>query len=495
MERNWTISPLSTLSSLRMNAMLARRLMATTAKPSFTSKPVSTVLSDILIVGAGPAGLTLASAIKNSPILQDLKCTLVESSRITEEMNDYLEHPPKYYSNRCVSITPATIDYLKKIGTWNFIKEERIQNYDYIRTYDGISGAAMDFEAPNMGTLIENYNLQAAAYKRVLQLNEQLPESKLIIKDGNKVTRIMTDSETGYPVVKLANDERIKTRLLIGCDGGRSPVRKFARIPSRGWAYNRWGVVGTLKYKDTGFRSPTGWQRFLPTGPLAQLPMPNNYLSIVWSVPPELAMIVSGLTDNQFVLMLNAASRLTQDELEVLYKLAMDKPEVFEKEAKWRLDLFNAKLTVESEQQYPQEIESIVPNSRGRFPLKLSHADDYVDERVALVGDAAHTTHPLAGQGLNMGQADVQCLVKTLETASERGLDYGTKFALDPYFSNRYPVNNAMLGVVDKIHKIYGTDFSPVVCARSLGVNILNNLPFVKDLMVGQVSHRELEKK
>lgn len=482
------------LSSDKMNSMLVRRFMATSVKPA-VSKTGSTTLSDILIVGAGPAGLTLASAIKNSPVLQDLKFMLVESSRITEDMNDYYASPPKYYSNRCVSITPATIDYLKKIGTWNFIKEERIQNYDYIKTYDGLSGAAMDFDAPSMGTLIENYNLQAAAYERVLQLNEEQPENKLVIKDGNKVTHIATDSETGCPVVKLASEEKIRTRLLIGCDGGRSPVRKFAQIPSRGWAYNRWGIVGTLKYKDTGFRSPTGWQRFLPTGPLAQLPMPDDYLSIVWSVPPELAMIVSGLTDDQFVLMLNAASRLTQDELEVLYKLARDKPEQFEKEAKWRLDMFNAKLTTESEQQYPQEIESIVPKSRGRFPLKLSHADDYVDERIALVGDAAHTTHPLAGQGLNMGQADIQCLVKTLETARERGLDYGTKFALDPYFSSRYPVNNATLGVVDKIHKIYGTDFAPIVCARSLGVNILNNLPFIKDLMVGQVSHRELEKR
>lgn len=91
-----------------------------------------------------------------------------------------------------------------------------------------------------------------------------------------------------------------------------------------------------------------------------------------------------------------------------------------------------------------------------------------------------------------MGQADVQCLVKTLEKSSERGLDIGTKFALDTYFSDRWPANSMMLGIVDKLHAIYGTSFPPVVWARSLGVDILNNLPFAKDLMVGQVSHRKL---
>lgn len=465
-----------------------RRFLATAVK----EKNVPTSVADITIVGAGSAGMTLAAAIKNSPILSSYKCKLVESTDIQNQMKDYQASPPKYYSNRAVSITPATIEYLQKIGAWRFVKQDRIQSFDYIHTYDGLTGSELQFDAPNLGTIIENYNLQSAAYERILELNDQQPANQLDIIDNTKVARITRDFASKWPIVHLSDGQAIKTRLLVGCDGGRSHVRKYARIPFRGWKYNRWGIVGTLRYKDTGFHSPTGWQRFLPTGPLAQLPMPNNWLSIVWSVPPELAMTLMSLSDESFVSMFNAASRLSQDELEYLYKIAQDEPKKLDDEIKWRLDLFNSKLTAKSAENYPPETEFLVPKSRARFPFKMSHVDDYVDERIALAGDAAHMTHPLAGQGMNMGQADVQCLVKTLEKSSERGLDIGTKFALDTYFSDRWPANSMMLGIVDKLHAIYGTSFPPVVWARSLGVDILNNLPFAKDLMVGQVSHRKL---
>ncbi|OUT21326.1 hypothetical protein CAS74_003442 [Pichia kudriavzevii] len=242
-------------------------------------------------------------------------------------------------------------------------------------------------------------------------------------------------------------------------------------------------------YKDSEFRLSTGWQRFLPTGTLAFLPLPNNWCSLVWAVPPEISSILGKLNDEEFTLMLNAAARLTPEELNYLYKVADDEQEKLVEEVKWRLDLFKKKTTPEQLQDFPLEIDYIVAGSRAKFPLKLSHADSYVEERVALVGDAAHTTNPLAGQGLNMGQADVKCLVETLEKARMRGLDIGTKIAIEPYWSERFLANHVMLGVVDKIHKIYSTEFTPIVWARTVGVNVLNSLPFVKDFMVDQISH------
>jgi ubiquinone biosynthesis monooxygenase Coq6 len=471
----------------------AESASASASTSTATAAKTPTVsISDILIIGGGPAGLSLASAIKSSPVLQDLKCTLVEGGKLVESLESYYTNPPEYIDKRVVSITPTSTDFFKKIGGWDYVKEERIQSYDFIHTYDGVSGAKMEFDSPELATMIENVNIQSMLYQRIKTLNYENPGEELQLLDNTKVVDIKEDPLNEWPVVTLSNGDVIKTRLLVGCDGYNSPARKYAQIESRGWSYNRWGNVATCKYKDTEFRFPTGWQRFLPTGTLAFLPLPNNWCSLVWAVPPEISNILGKLNDDQFTYMLNAAAKLTPEELQYLYKVADQHPAELIDEIKWRLEIFNHKLsTPEQAEDFPLEIDYIAPNSRAKFPLKLSNADSYVEERVALVGDAAHTTNPLAGQGLNMGQADVKSLVETLERARSRGLDIGAKFALEPYWSERFLPNHVMLGIVDKIHKVYSTDFKPLVWARSLGVNALNSVPFVKDWMVTQISHKD----
>lgn len=445
-------------------------------------------VADIVIIGGGPAGLTLASAVKNSKILSKYKTVLIEGSNLIEPLDQFAASPPKNFMNRVVSVTPTSIDFLKKIGAWDHVKIERTQNYNTIKTYDGVSGAQLEMDSQDLATMIENFNIQSGVYQRILELNNDSPDNELNIIDKTKVLSIDKDVTSEWPIVHLENGDSIKTRLLIGCDGNNSPARKFAQIESRGWSYNRWGIVGTCKYKDDNlFREATGWQRFLPTGTFALLPMPDNWCSFVWAVPPELSNVLMKLSDDKFLAMMNAARKLDVDELDYLYQLAReDSPELIN-EVNWRLNLSNEKSA--DEDAYPVELESIIPNSRGKFPLKLTHADSYVEERVALVGDAAHTTNPLAGQGLNMGQGDAKSLIETLERSTERGLDIGNRMALEPYFSERYIPNHVLLGVVDKIHKIHSTDFPPIVWARSLGVNAINNLPFVKDLLVDTISH------
>ncbi|GMM27884.1 putative N,N-dimethylaniline monooxygenase [Martiniozyma asiatica (nom. inval.)] len=459
-----------------------------------SSSVIKTDLKDIVIIGGGPAGLSLASALKNSPILKDYSCTLVEGFNLVEPLQNFHDNPPENFMNRVVSITPTSVDFLKKIGAWDFIHHERIQSYDYIHTYDGVSGAQLELDTPDLATMIENFNIQSGLLKRIEELNLQQLDNQLEIKDNTKVINIEKDPVDQWPILELENGDKIKTRLLIGCDGNNSPARKFAQIESRGWAYNRWGIVGTAKYNDDAFfRNPKGWQRFLPTGTFALLPLPDNWCSFVWAVPPELSNVLMNLPEDKFLPLLNAAAKLSPDELNCLYQLASKNDDALVDEIKWRLDLFNSKLnTQEDFDQFPSELEYLVPKSRGKFPLKLTHADSYISERVALVGDAAHTTNPLAGQGLNMGQGDVKSLIETLEKSAERGLDIGNKIALEPYFSERYLANHILLGIVDKIHKIHSTDFAPVVWARSTGIKILNNLPFVKDFMTEGVSRNRI---
>jgi ubiquinone biosynthesis monooxygenase Coq6 len=118
----------------------------------------------------------------------------------------------------------------------------------------------------------------------------------------------------------------------------------------------------------------------------------------------------------------------------------------------------------------------------------MRHADTYTSERVALVGDAAHTIHPLAGQGLNQGQADVQSLVKAIEYAVLHGQDIGTQMALDSYNSERYAANHIMLGVCDKLHKIYSVESGPLVHARSIGLKAVNSMGLLKNFLMEQAS-------
>jgi ubiquinone biosynthesis monooxygenase Coq6 len=130
-------------------------------------------------------------------------------------------------------------------------------------------------------------------------------------------------------------------------------------------------------------------------------------------------------------------------------------------------------------------IAAVQENSVASFPLRMRHADTYTSHRVALIGDAAHTVHPLAGQGLNLGLADAESLAKFIADGMEKGMDIGSCWCLDGYNGDRWAKNNAMLGVVDKLQKIYSAGSGPVVWGRSLGLDLVNKMGPLKGLLMG----------
>ncbi|GMM36999.1 putative N,N-dimethylaniline monooxygenase [Saccharomycopsis crataegensis] len=442
-------------------------------------------LTDVAIIGAGPAGLSLAAALKANPTTKSLSVGLIEGSSL-DPVKNFSQSPPENFTNRVSSITAQSVDYLEHIGAWKFIDQARIEPFDNIVAYDGLSNSRIEFDNMEMGTMCENINLQSCLLQRIEELNDPT----LKIWDSTKVTNIANDTDdaaNGWPVIQLSNGDSVKTRLLVGADGFNSPVRKFAAIESRGWAYDRFGVVASLKLKYEDYRS-IAWQRFLPTGPVALLPLPEKNATMVWSTTPELSKLLVGLPEDVFIALANCAFVLPQVDLNYYYTLAQNEEyDELLSDIKWRFENYTSKPTIDIE-DFPIALESVIPQSRARFPLKLSHADSYVSNRVALVGDAAHTTHPLAGQGLNMGQGDVKSLVESLELAMKRGLDIGNLLALEPYWAQRWPENHVLLGVVDKLHKLYSIDWSPVVAVRSWGLDVVNSLPMLKDFMMKQVS-------
>ena len=429
-----------------------------------------------------------------------LRLALIESQSLQPIRRWSL--PSEEFSNRASSLTPASISFLEKIGAWEHVEQHRVQPYHHMHVWDGLSSdSKIDFSSresgsPTIAYMTENPSLARALLNRLESLDS------ISIYDNTTVTSIdlgpPQDSPeslnlSSYPHVRTSSSNSpLIARLLVGADGINSPVRKFAHIATRGWDYNRHGVVATVQLApgcvaNNGSSPPpevqndvTAYQRFLPSGPIALLALPGNYASLVWSTTPEEAARLKALTVSDFAAMVNAAFRLGTVDVDYMSKMSSGQAD----ELEWRLEA--TRVPKNDESQYPRMVERVQDGSVASFPLKMRQADQYVGERVALVGDAAHTVHPLAGQGLNMGLADVASFVQAIEYSSSHGGDIGVRGNLEAYESDMWMKNNRMLGVVDKLHKLYGVSWGPLVGLRSIGLRAVDQFPGIKQWIMSQ---------
>ncbi|CAE6426320.1 unnamed protein product [Rhizoctonia solani] len=500
---------------------------------------------DVVIIGGGPAGLALAAGLGTNNITSRLKIALVEASGL-DKVRNWTEAPGQY-SNRVSSLTNESVAFIQSTGAWDYVDTGRVCPLEAMQVttfnltkehrlissqvWDGISDARIYFSPSDlarlpttgtlpksMATMTENLNLQRGLLKRL----ESVPSVKLL--DITKVEEIQNGSgdHNSWPVVNTSTGKSLRSRLLIGADGFNSPVRKFAGIGSSGWAYDTHAVVATLfhphreKYATLAHLeqpNSTAFQRFLTTGPIACLPLSSTASSLVWSTTPAIATALKSAPPATLAIFINAAFRLPESALQNLYSVLLTthqnetplSPEAARAEvqqaeiahsvpphdarASADIDSLTKGVLPEGSNLLPPLVIGIQDRTIAGFPLKYSHAETYIGTgqgaRSVLVGDAAHTVHPLAGQGLNMGLSDVRELVTCLGNAISTGSDIGSYTALLPYMRSRYMPNQSLLLATDTLHKLYGTTASPIVWARSTGLEIINELSTIKGALMG----------
>lgn len=276
---------------------------------------------------------------------------------------------------------------------------------------------------------------------------------------------------------------------MIGADGGASAVRRLSGISTWGWSYGQEAVVATISIRDQlptdgdGPISPlrnynnTAWQKYLPTGPLGILPLWDGYASIVWSLPHNEAKKMKGLSNEEFLVRLNEAIRTPPktDRWSVLepndattfppfinsFVQYVNKASAgtvpldrMKQEAAAVLDAIMSAGQLSDPFTLPYEIKHVC-GPRLSFPLSFQQAKHYTANRVALIGDAAHSIHPQAGQGLNLGLMDAAKLAEVIKAAVASGEDYGTTLVLDRYGKERYREDLLMLSVVDVLNSVF----------------------------------------
>jgi len=369
----------------------------------------TTHIWDVAVVGGGMVGAALACGLA----VQGFSVVVLEQ-REPEVFN--AESAPDV---RVSAIGAASVDLLKQLAVWPLVQAMRSAPYRKLETWEWQS-ARVSFDAqllglPELGYMVENSVLQRALWQRLRQQNVKLisPVQLDTLQPCNGGWQLTLDS-----------DEVLNTRLVVGADGANSQVRQLAGIGIRGWSYAQSCMLISVRGEQEA--GDCTWQQFTPQGPRAYLPLFDRWASLVWYDSP---------------------ARIRQ-----LQAMNM------------------AQLAREINMHFPARLGKVEPVAAGAFPLVCRHATRYVLPGLALIGDAAHTINPLAGQGVNLGYRDVDALIETLTTARDNAEDWAAKSVLLRYQRKRYKDNQLMQSGMDLFYFAFSTPAEPLRFVRNLGL-------------------------
>jgi 2-octaprenyl-6-methoxyphenol hydroxylase len=390
--------------------------------PDVQATDQATLSTEVAILGGGLAGLTLAAALGSAGV-----------PVIVIDRDPPAAHLSETFDGRSTAIAFASARALDGAGVWRHAVEQAQPILD-IRVTDNESPLFLHYDHravgdDPMGWIVENRILRAALFRRAAELPSVTHLTPAEVAD---IKRGPLDA-----TLTLADGRAIRARLLVGADGRKSLARAEAGIRTLDATYKQHAIACTIRHTQP--HHGVAVEKFLPSGPFAMLPMTEQRTSIVWTERADLAPHYMKLPEPEF--------------------------------------------TAELQARCGTWLGTVTPiGPRFSFPLSLMHAERYVDRRLALISEASHAIHPIAGQGLNMGFRDAAALAEVIVDAWRLGLDVGGREVTERYQRWRRVDNLTLVAVTDSLNRLFSNDIAPIRAARRFGLALIDKAPPLQPL-------------
>ncbi|MDQ2101671.1 UbiH/UbiF/VisC/COQ6 family ubiquinone biosynthesis hydroxylase [Azospirillum isscasi] len=382
------------------------------------------ITTEVVVLGGGLAGLSMAAALATAGV--PVVC-------IDRDSPD--RHAEDGFDIRTTAVAYASMKVLEGAGVWKHMEPDAGPILD-IRVADQFSPLFVHYDHKDLtwdgknqpfGWILDNKDMRRALFARAAELPglHHLAPAQAVSIERNRSGATVT----------LADGRVVKARLVVGADGRRSLARESAGIKLRTWAYDQTAIICTIRHSEP--HNGVAVEHFLPNGPFAVLPMTENRSSIVWSEKRSLVDMYLKLPEDQFIDELTRRSGGYLGDIELLTR-------------------------------------------RDAWPLSVLLAERFIAERVALIGEAAHAIHPIAGQGLNLGLRDVAALAEVIVDAHRLGLDVGSPEVLARFQRWRRFDTVLLAAVCDGLVHLFSNNIPPLKLARDVGMAVVNRLPPLK---------------